>query len=84
MSPRVADGVRLEEKADQYADVIGTILDADQPPTKRDIELETLRSSSQIKRILNELCERDCIRPVRDDDDRRVIRYEIVLRGTDR
>lgn len=76
-----AAAIQKEVRAEKYADVIGAILDADEPLTRRDIELETMRSSRQVRRILTDLVDRDCVRRVQDAEDGRVYRYEIVVGG---
>lgn len=84
MNTALAEDLRREPRDEQYADVFTAIATAETPPTRRGLELETHRSSGQIRRIVNELREMGRIRRVQDESDGRVYRYEIVAGGIDR
>ena len=79
MSPNIAD----VERNRQFDDVFHAITAADEPPTARDLALETHRSDGQVKRILGDLRERGRIRRFQDPEDGRVYRYEIVPANAD-
>ena len=71
--------IRKRIKQDrEYNDICRAIGRADQPPTRKELQLLTHRPRSQVHRLLRELRERGVVRRYRDPDDNRVYRYALV------
>lgn len=83
MTGRFAAAVEDQRRTEQHNDVFRAIGSSAQPPTKRELALETNRSKRQVQRILADLREHGRVRQTTDDDDARVVRYEIAAGGTD-
>ncbi len=65
------------ERDQRFNAVFHAIAEADEAPTRRDIVLETGFSDSKTTRVLRDLRDRGRVRAVQDDDDGRIVRYEI-------
>ncbi len=69
--------ILTRERDRKFNAVFRAIARADEPPTRHQIAQATDLSDRQVYRVLRDLRERDRVRQVTDDEDGRIVRYEI-------
>lgn len=74
---------RERRRRQKQREIVEAIASADEPPTHDEIRLRTFNSTRTVRWYLTQLIEDGKVRRFRDQDDRRVFRYELAEGGSE-